>query len=241
VKAKIMQFIYTISPIQSKAARTYLDWTQQDLGREAGIDRSTVRNFENGLSPRRESVVKIRKALEKHGIEFTEDDGVKRRGMEVKVHQGIGSRAEFYNDLLQTAKERCGEIYCVLPSQAAFMRVFGVDEGENLEQLAILGKIAKIKCLVTEPSASNPVLSTVQFRLTANHIIRSDFIFGYGNKYVIALERELTDFTFVLLHTPQTAQEFRLNFLSAWEDAEPLRLSQPQFQSERRARVAIGG
>lgn len=156
-----MQFIYTISPIQSKAARTYLDWTQQDLGREAGIDRSTVRNFENALSPRRESVVKIRKALEKHGIEFTEDDGVKRRGMEVRVHRGIESRAEFYNDLLQTAKEHCGEIYCLLPSQAAFMRVFGVDEGENLERLTILSKIAKIKCLVTEPSVSDFIISAI--------------------------------------------------------------------------------
>ncbi|MDD3289222.1 MAG: helix-turn-helix transcriptional regulator [Alphaproteobacteria bacterium] len=230
-----MPLTYSISPTQSKAARTYLDWTQQDLGAAAGIDRSTVRSFESGLSPRRDSVVKIRKALEKQGIEFTEDDGVKRRSRAIKIYQGADSRDAFYNDILQTVKEQGGDIHCVIPSQALFMSVFGVDDEDGLERLEILSKTANIKCLVTESSTLGFFLPTIQFRLTTNCIITPSFFFGYGNKYVNALKESRADFAFAAFHMDQVAQSYRIQFMSMWKDALPLRL--PHDQPTRCARI----
>jgi len=37
-----------IQPCQCRAARGLLDWTQDHLAQEAGVSRSTIRDFENG-------------------------------------------------------------------------------------------------------------------------------------------------------------------------------------------------
>ncbi|MCB5176456.1 MULTISPECIES: helix-turn-helix transcriptional regulator [Microvirga] len=37
-----------LSPEQCRAARGLLDWTQEELAGNAGVSRSTIRDFENG-------------------------------------------------------------------------------------------------------------------------------------------------------------------------------------------------
>jgi len=37
-----------LTPEQCRAARALLDWTQEDLAKEAGVSRSTIRDFEKG-------------------------------------------------------------------------------------------------------------------------------------------------------------------------------------------------
>ena len=65
-----------ISPAQCRAARGLLDWNQQDLAREAGVGVVTIRQLEAGINqPRRATLVVIRHALVKAGIEFIEDNG----------------------------------------------------------------------------------------------------------------------------------------------------------------------
>jgi transcriptional regulator with XRE-family HTH domain len=56
-------------PAQCRAARALLDWTQSDLARQAGVSRSTVRDFEGGrrlLNPASEA--QIVAAFEAAGI-----------------------------------------------------------------------------------------------------------------------------------------------------------------------------
>ena len=54
------------------AARELLKLTQDDLARAAGVSRLSVFNFENNKTITRPSTVaKIREALERRGIEFT--------------------------------------------------------------------------------------------------------------------------------------------------------------------------
>lgn len=61
-----------MSPMQFRAARALLDWTQPDLAKAAGVGLSTVVDYE--LQKRKvsdESVSAMRKALEDAGIHFT--------------------------------------------------------------------------------------------------------------------------------------------------------------------------
>jgi transcriptional regulator with XRE-family HTH domain len=61
---------------QIKAARSLIGWEQQQLARESGVAISTVRRLEGldgGISARRRTVEKIRKAFEEAGIEFIGD------------------------------------------------------------------------------------------------------------------------------------------------------------------------
>ncbi len=75
-----------LTPRQCRAARGLLDWTQEELAEQAGVSRSTVRGFENGLHElHRGSAAVIRGALEAAGVILIDPDedagpGVRLRG-----------------------------------------------------------------------------------------------------------------------------------------------------------------
>ncbi len=61
-----------LSPEQSRAARGWLGWSQEDLAKRANVGLSTLKDFENGKrSPMRNNLEAIRVALEAAGIRLT--------------------------------------------------------------------------------------------------------------------------------------------------------------------------
>ena len=59
-------------PEQCRAARGWLDISQSDLAKDAGVSLSTVRDFEKGRRvPIGNNLNAMRSALEQRGIEFT--------------------------------------------------------------------------------------------------------------------------------------------------------------------------
>jgi transcriptional regulator with XRE-family HTH domain len=66
-----------LAPEQSRAARAWLNWSQEDLAVKAEVSLSTVRDFEKGKRvPIRHNLAAIRFALEGGGVrfEFNSDD-----------------------------------------------------------------------------------------------------------------------------------------------------------------------
>ena len=72
----------TVSGKQIAAARQLVGFTQADLAVAAGVSDETIMNWETGnRAPRPQTVEKVREALERRGIEFTNggEPGVKLR------------------------------------------------------------------------------------------------------------------------------------------------------------------
>lgn len=64
-----------LAPEQCRAARGWLDWSQDELAKRANVSLSTVRDFEKGRrSPVRNNLLAIRHALEQSGISVLFDD-----------------------------------------------------------------------------------------------------------------------------------------------------------------------
>jgi len=63
-------------PEQCRAARGLLGWSQADLSEQAFVAKQTLTDFESGKrSPYDRTLVDIRAALEKGGVEFIAENG----------------------------------------------------------------------------------------------------------------------------------------------------------------------
>jgi transcriptional regulator with XRE-family HTH domain len=79
-------------PAQCRAARAFLDWSQQHLAAAAGVGVVTVRQFEAGAgTPRSATMEALMNSLEAAGIEFLGGHG----GPGVRLRQDEGSREAF--------------------------------------------------------------------------------------------------------------------------------------------------
>lgn len=69
-----------MTPEQCRAARAWLDWSQDALAKASNVGVSTVRDFEAGRrEPTRNNLAAMRVALENGGVSFLEDE--KMRGV----------------------------------------------------------------------------------------------------------------------------------------------------------------
>ncbi len=72
-----------IAPEQCRAARAWLDWTQDELASRAGVSLSTVRDFEKGRRiPTLASAAAITDALARAGMELVFDRTERPKGVE---------------------------------------------------------------------------------------------------------------------------------------------------------------
>lgn len=63
-----------LTPEQSRAARGWLDWSQDELAKRAHVSLSTVRDFEKGRrTPIANNLDAMRKAIESQGIRLLFD------------------------------------------------------------------------------------------------------------------------------------------------------------------------
>ena len=69
---------HELTPEQSRAARGWLGWSQEDLAKQANVALRTVASFERGeITPRPNNMAAIRRVLEAAGISLLfDDDGV---------------------------------------------------------------------------------------------------------------------------------------------------------------------
>ena len=209
---------------QIKAARAMLDWSQEDLAQAAGLALNTVRNLEMGnISPRGTTNNVIRQVIESAGLEFIEGRGVRYRTDDVQLYQGSESCSAFFDNMAHTIRKKGGDITVITRSMTLLAEVCGAEPSEESEQLAALGAIASVKCLLAEaPESSLAVPANFQLKVTPKRNIGPLPCFIYGDKYVVALADFVMAPRFVVFNLPSCAQSQREHFQSLWDDASPL-------------------
>ncbi|RWA74057.1 MAG: helix-turn-helix domain-containing protein [Mesorhizobium sp.] len=66
---------------QCRGARAMLGWSQDELAKAANVARQTIADFERGARvPIANNIASIRHTLERAGIEFLSDNGVRLKG-----------------------------------------------------------------------------------------------------------------------------------------------------------------
>ena len=78
-----------ISPATCRAARGLLDWPQERFAVAANVGLSTIKNFESEKStPMGNNILAFQTALERNGVVFLSDGGVRFRGDPVSFEPG---------------------------------------------------------------------------------------------------------------------------------------------------------
>ncbi len=83
-----------MSPEQSRAARAWLDWSQEELAKRASVSLSTVRDFEKGRhAPIANNIAALRRSIEGAGIRLLFDQngcgiGIVRGDADLTAHVG---------------------------------------------------------------------------------------------------------------------------------------------------------
>lgn len=214
--------MYKISAAQSKAARAFLEWSQDELSRKANVASSTLRNFENGIAPRLETMKKICRTLENAGIEFIEGGGVRPRSNFVRMYMGHDSCDQFFDDMMQTIQEQGGDIVCFAKSQEMLVQSCGILPCNSFERLERLREKAALKCIVPETVSSFDI-PAVQFRTLAQEDLSPWDYYVFGDKYAHILQEGRSNFIFVVYHKPFAAEDYHRHFQSKWDKAAPLR------------------
>lgn len=81
-----------LAPEQSRAARGWLDWNQEELAKRAGVSPSTVRDFEKGRRvPIGNNLQAIRRAIEDAGMSLVFKDGAAVGVMKVSADCATGT------------------------------------------------------------------------------------------------------------------------------------------------------
>ncbi len=71
----LFYFIVMLAPEQSRAARAWLEWSQEELAKRAKVSLSTVRDFEKGRhTPIANNLAALERVLVEAGVTMVHND-----------------------------------------------------------------------------------------------------------------------------------------------------------------------
>jgi transcriptional regulator with XRE-family HTH domain len=220
---------------QIKAARAILGWAQDDMAAVTGLSPTTIRNLEAGtISPRHETYHIIRQAVEEHGLEFTDREGIRSRSRDLSLFEGPDAAERFFEDLRLTIMQRGGEIWAICPTLDVLAQFVGVHE-RNLQRLEELSAAATVKCLLSECLEPFVAVGSIQFRAVSKlHACPTPHIV-YGDKLGFASREGSTEIRFIAIQSVSIAHHWGDRFLELWNSATPfLTLMNPPLGQQQK-------
>lgn len=209
---------------QIKAARSLLDWTQDDLAKAANVSKPAIANLERGTAqPRMETLNAITRAMEEGGVEFTDGPGVRMRGEVLKVEVFEGKNAVFrlWEDQFETLKKNGG-----------VRMFFGVSE-KNIDQVAgpkafreMMDKFHKhhiTSQLLIREGDTYFVEPISHYRWVSDEIFEQVPFCVYGDKYAINIMAPYQ--RIILVENKMISESYRRQFEKMWNNARPPQLN----------------
>lgn len=208
------------TPSQVRAACGLLDWTSSDLAEKIGVSKQMISVYlggKSGLSS--QNVQKMAHVFDVEGIEFTKDDGVKRKSLNTQTFRGQSGFLEFMNMVYETARDVGGEFCVSNVDEALFTKVMGQEAddaySENMRQ--IKGKYS-FKILIKEGDTNFIASDYAEYRWVPKENFHSVPFYVFGNNLAFLIFGE--DVIVHMIQNAEIADAQRTQFKLVWESAK---------------------
>jgi transcriptional regulator with XRE-family HTH domain len=209
-----------ISTAQIRAARGLLNWSQSDLADRTGISATSIGSIENGNThPREQTLVTIQRVLERAGVDFLPDQGVRVRQLQLRTFSGRQGFIDFYDDIYETLKADPGEVFVSNVDEREFVKWLGDYRETHVDRMISLQRIL-YKILIREGDEFMPASSYARYRWMPKSLFSSVPFYVYGKKMALLLFG--AEPTVILINAPEIADAYRVQFIDIWDRSKPV-------------------
>ncbi len=210
---------------QIRAARALLDMSQDALAEETGLTPQAIRKIENGdVQPREGTIADIMRAVMEHGVEFTADEGVKRRSDSVTVLEGFEDFKSFMDQVYEAALDSSSHdgtkpiCICDLDNNL-FKKHLKDYHSVHVARLKKL-KNLEIRCLAAEVDRNHiPDATYLTYRyLNELKTVATPF-YVFGDKFALIDFNSLNPPRILMIQSPLLARSYRDQFEVMWKNA----------------------
>lgn len=206
------------TPKQIRAARVFLDWSQDDLAQASGLAVSTIRNIEGGANiPGGKSANALERAFAAY-IDFLPNGGIQPKQEAVLIYRGRSGFVDFFWDVHATIKEMGGDICVSNVNEKDFSHWFDELEAQKYDEaMASLETKFLCKCLIKEGDYDFYSSKYAEYRWVPKKEFGSVPFYVYGNKMAIVLFGK--DVSVYVMDNGEVANAYRSQFKILWDRA----------------------
>jgi transcriptional regulator with XRE-family HTH domain len=202
---------------QIRAARVLAGWDIKDLAPKAGLSVTAVQNIETGAIPKPSTSERIIKAFSDIGIEFTDNEGVRRRPQDVEIFEGPERFEEFTNFVYEQIKKHGGHICLSVTDERLFSkyRTNTIEYYENMQELSDRGVIKSFRILANKSNfATKYTYNTYRWQPETTMAPTAFYTFA-DYLALISFEHNHPPYVLVIQSAP-LADSYRRAFDIAW-------------------------
>ncbi len=218
-----------ISLKQMRAGCGLLEWTQADLAKECELSTTAINAISRQhAKPRLQTLEKIQKVLETHGVEFIDADGVRLKNNVFKVmnFEGRDAFSQYMNDIVETLRVKGGEGLHIIDDEEIFWSKYRSVFFEYCQQFRKYKLKERLLLREGVRSFYGPADCST-YRWCSHDIASQVSASVYGDKYAIALPDR-----FVVIENKLIADTYRKQFEQNWRRSKPMPAGQPEFEKD---------
>lgn len=208
---------------QVKAARALLDMRQDELAELIGLTVQAVRKIEaEAVQPREGTVGDILTVFTTRGIEFTENEGVRRSPEGIRVMQGPSGFLEFYDIIYDHLSQHGGDV-CIGGSDSSLYTQYRPNPEAHRERMAQLAKARKdlrVRILVKEGDTNFVASNYASYRWQAKEYFSPTTFYTFGDYLALISFFHRPAPHVILIKSKPYADAYRLAFEAAWAMAK---------------------
>lgn len=201
-----------------------LKWENKELGEASGVSEKTAYSVKMGLSrPQPRVLAAIRKALEDNGVEFVEQDGVRRSSESIQVLQGPDDFRVFYDIVFEHVKQHGGTVCVSGVDERLFAKYQGPQSQAHVERMNKLmteREDIRVMILVREGDTNFTATSYAAYRWQSRESFSPTAFYVFGAYLALISFQSENAPKVILIRSPVFAEAYRRQFGQEWERAK---------------------